>query len=878
MVLKQRRAECKTFSFNIRKGVSAREGFSKEAIEQTIPGEVILQEVSILNDTDYRVILADEESELIGNRISLQLVSSDQVDPETGFGKTAGEESYLKWSPFDGPIATDRHYEITFKWNSDLGVPGAFLIKNMHSREFFLKSLTLDIPGQGKLRFKCNSWITPYGISKTDRIFFSNKSYLPEETPEGLKKLREQDILELRGNGTGERKIYERIYDYDVYNDIGNPDSSPELLRPVLGGSKDYPYPRRCRTGRPPCKTDPKSESRASSIFIPPDERFPHTDFTDFGAHIINAFANLIVPEITDGAEAAFQTFEQIDQLYLQRLQTPYNSLSKLLQHERNPLQNFKGILEAAKDNPLIDFVRPQVYAANKNAWKSDIEYARQALAGLNPMTIQCLQTFPPSSSLDPNIYGPQKSSITEQHIQKFLEGLSVQQAVASKRLFILDYYDAYMLYAERINKLPEESKTYGSRTLFFLTNEGVLKPVAIELCLPPTAEQELGVRNVYTPAEEGTEEGALWLVAKAHARANDAGYHQLISHWLRTHAAMEPFIIATHRQLSRMHPMYKLLIPHYLDTMDINQAARQSLINAAGIIEQSFTPRKYSMEMSSKIYKDWKFNEQGLPADLLKRGMAIRDPTSPHGLKLMIEDYPFAVDGLELWFSMKQWVSDYLSFYYKDDASMKRDKELQAWWSEIVNVGHGDLKDDLNRWYKMETKEEVVEAVTTIMWIGSAHHAAVNFGQYAYGGYMPNLPTMSRQLIPNKGSIEYNEMVRDLDAYFLKIVSTPFQATLVMAILEILAKHAKNERYVGQIDGSTLEWDDDKGVAEAFKKFSSRLVQVEKNVTSRNNNPNLKNRVGPAQVPYTLLYPNTTDLSRSGGLTGSGVPNSISI
>jgi len=97
--------------------------------------------------------------------------------------------------------------------------------------------------------------------------------------------------------------------------------------------------------------------------------------------------------------------------------------------------------------------------------------------------------------------------------------------------VFILDYYDAYMLYAQRINKLPEGSKTYGSRTLFFLTNEGVLKPVAIELCLPPTAEQELGVRNVYTPAEEGTEEGALWLLAKAHARVNDAGYHQF-SHW----------------------------------------------------------------------------------------------------------------------------------------------------------------------------------------------------------------------------------------------------------------------------------------------------------------------------------------------------------
>lgn len=107
---------------------------------------------------------------------------------------------------------------------------------------------------------------------------------------------------------------------------------------------------------------DPKSESRTSAFFIPPDERFPHTDFTDFGAHTINAFANLIVPEITEGSESAFKTFEQIEQLYVQGFQSQYNSPSKLLEHNKNPLHILKGILEAAKDNPLIDFVRPQVY------------------------------------------------------------------------------------------------------------------------------------------------------------------------------------------------------------------------------------------------------------------------------------------------------------------------------------------------------------------------------------------------------------------------------------------------------------------------------------------------------------------------------------
>ena len=42
----------------------------------------------------------------------------------------------------------------------------------------------------------------------------------------------------------------------------------------------------------------------------------------------------------------------------------------------------------------------------------------------------------------------------------------------------------------------------------------------------------------------------------------------------LRTHACMEPFIIATNRQLSVLHPVYQVLVPHYKNTMDINGAA----------------------------------------------------------------------------------------------------------------------------------------------------------------------------------------------------------------------------------------------------------------------------------------------------------------
>lgn len=92
-------------------------------------------------------------------------------------------------------------------------------------------------------------------------FFFFEQAYLPDDTPAGLTVLRKKDLKNLRGDGKGVRKLSDRIYDYDTYNDLGNPDKGIDLCRPNLGGSEMYPYPRRCRTGREPTDTGKKNTS-----------------------------------------------------------------------------------------------------------------------------------------------------------------------------------------------------------------------------------------------------------------------------------------------------------------------------------------------------------------------------------------------------------------------------------------------------------------------------------------------------------------------------------------------------------------------------------------------------------------------------------------
>lgn len=252
---------------------------------------------------------------------------------------------------------------------------------------------------------------------------------------------------------------------------------------------------------------------------------------------------------------------------------------------------------------------------------------------------------------------------------------------------------------------------------------------------------------------------------------------------------------------------------------------------------------------------------------------MALKD-SNPTGVRLLFEDYPYGADGLEIWTAIKTWVTDFCSIFYKDDNSVKSDIELQSWWSEIKNIGHGDKRTE-TWWYKMKEFSELTQALTTLIWIASALHASVNFGQYAYAGYPLNRPTLCRKFIPKEGSIEYAEFLEDPDKYYFKMLPERFEMSLAVALVEVLSQHTSDEVYLGQ---RPSEWTDNEEVKHKFDKFNAELQKIEKKIMERNKDPRLKNRCGPVNIPYKLLYPDTSNNGPKEGITGKGIPNSISI
>jgi lipoxygenase len=95
-----------------------------------------------------------------------------------------------------------------------------------------------------------------------------------------------------------------------------------------------------------------------------------------------------------------FQGFHHVDNLYKEGLRLNLGLQEHLFQ--KIPL--VQKIQESSEG--MLRYDTPSILSKDKFAWLRDDEFARQTVAGINPVNIARLTVFPPVSKLDPAIYG----------------------------------------------------------------------------------------------------------------------------------------------------------------------------------------------------------------------------------------------------------------------------------------------------------------------------------------------------------------------------------------------------------------------------------------------------------------------------------------
>jgi len=482
-------------------------------------------------------------------------------------------------------------------------------------------------------------------------------------------------------------------------------------------------------------------------------------------------------------------------------------------------LSNLPAILE---DDP-IDVEGSNIQEYNELFWIiplptisqslfSNTEFARLRVAGFNPLMIQRV------TSLDARF------PVTEAQFQSVLADDSLAAAGAEGRLYLADYAELEALTG---GTFPKGKQKYINAPLaLFAVPKGKksLTPIAIQL------GQDPNTHPIFV-SQHGDEPN--WLIAKTVVQIADANYHQLISHLGRTHLFIEPFAIATNRQLANNHPLYILLKPHFQGTLAINDAAQSGLVSAGGTVDSLLAGTiETARALSVHGVKTYNFDEAMLPVALKKRG--VDDPK-------LLPEYPYRDDALLVWEAIATWVKNYLFVYYGSDNDVARDSELQAWVKEII-ANDGGRVTSFGQNGQIRTLSYLVDAVTLLIFTSSAQHAAVNFPQGDLMDYAPAVPLAGYTPAPTSTT------GATLDNFWSMIPAID-QAKTQLTMTYILG----SVYYTTLGDYGNAYFTDDR-IEKPLRDFQDNLKAIESTIKSRNEQRNVDySYLRPSRIPQSI-------------------------
>ncbi|XP_056616352.1 polyunsaturated fatty acid 5-lipoxygenase [Triplophysa dalaica] len=448
--------------------------------------------------------------------------------------------------------------------------------------------------------------------------------------------------------------------------------------------------------------------------------------------------------------------------------------------------------------------------------WKEDFMFGYQFLNGCNPVVItKCTEI-------------PDKFPVTHELLEDSLErGLTLEEELKAGNIYIADYE---VVDGVTPNSTDPCTLQYLAAPicLLYKNNQNKIMPIAIQLSQTPGKDSP-----IFLPSDDEYD----WLLAKIWVRSSDFHVHQTVTHLLRTHLISEVFGVALYRQLPAVHPVFKLLLPHIRFTIAINTKAREQLICECGLFDKANgTGGGGHVELIQKSMKTFTYKSLCFPEGIKARGMDNKEE---------LPTYFYRDDGCRVWEAVTNFVRDVVNIYYDSDDTLQKDEEIQAFVKDVCSFGMQDF--DFCEFPKaLQTKEQLVEYLTVVIFTASAHHAAVNFGQYDWCSWIPNSPPTMRKPPPTKkGEVDLK--------YIVESLPDRGRSCWHLGAVWALSQFQENELFLGMYaDEHFVE----KPVKEAMVKFRKELAEVTKVIKNRNDGKRL---------PYYYLSPDR-------------IPNSVAV
>jgi arachidonate 15-lipoxygenase len=384
------------------------------------------------------------------------------------------------------------------------------------------------------------------------------------------------------------------------------------------------------------------------------------------------------------------------------------------------------------------------------DTFQDDRVFARQRVAGANPLVLRQV------GGLD------DRFPVTDAIYRSVLPDDGLEAAGREGRLYLADYRD---LQGIELGTFRKAAKFLSAPLALFAVDKhsGELVAIAIQCEQVPGPDNPIFTRH----------DGRAWTLAKTVVQTADANVHEAVSHLGRTHLFMEPFVIATERQLAANHPLRLLLRPHFEGTLAINELAYSRLLAPGGFVDVLLAGTiDASIRLAVAAVQSYRVDEAMLPKALRARGV-----DAPETLP----DYPYRDDALLYWNAIRAWVDDYLRTYYRTDADFADDVELANWYRELVAADGGRVVgfggDGV-----IGGLESLVDAATLLIFTSSVQHAAVNFPQFDLMCYTPNMPLAGFAAAPGSrspGEQDLLDLLPPLTSARLQLIILYFLGTI---------------------------------------------------------------------------------------------------